>query len=1086
MTTPQIPPRPSRSQDTHASNNPNPNPNSMEVPKIPPRPKRSIDRSMSPNRDSYTRSPLNDPAFLHNKPPRENSLNVELPSRPPSVSLPSIGQEGSEYASFEDLSKTLPLSRTTSREEHVSSPKHTKIVGDLPLHAPTASVPASTAKTRIQTVTRTDSSQAVAVGIGKLAPEDKPGHAPSSGRSDSSAGIRTRPGSVYKDEEEHGIPEIGLQVPMYPNAGDVQAPSPAPFEQGVPTGIGFFNKGGHPSGRHHGRTKSGREVFHGPPGSYGLHGHGVVPKDEFEQQWYAKHPDDHRREKAGEYGPHIRENRKDYHWVGDDLVKLVHSSGKKGVGIGTLQSSHCYPGVMLTRLVGTSREAIGTPDEQIGYLASEEYASRMASPRPTSGRPASIQGGVHVESPLKKKEFAQGELSREQTEEGEAEEVIHIDPPSHRASKIHGGGYDPPTEDLGPEGGNTEEEGGWVSERGYGVPILASDEISKHPGAEWRQPAVDPELERRRSGEYTINDPDGHPEYITKQRPHSRSSSRNNNTQSKNQLQRFTTPSEQDRGSTPLESTKEYEPLFPEDDEAPKRAKTATDKVRRPDLARHHFPSQDVWEDTPSSLQLETTVDTPQAEEDPQTPGGEVSASKVFEKPETEAARKENITEEDQQSFLPEHTRKFANKHLNREQFNTPHRPGMQQRFPSHDIWEDAPEHGHLETTVSGPQSMDTNEYLEDSPAVEKPTVPARPSVPARPQKEATSTDKKAPGIPEGSKPQLPSRPAKTLSRSSEKVPTSDSPAEAPQPKAKPPVPPRPGGSKIAALQAGFLQDLNSKLGLGPQAPKIKEPEPEKEEEPPKPLQDARKGRAKGPQRRKPTSSPGPAAATVTAEMAVPRAKLEMSSVSTVWTIDDAGDLDVPAARMAEKLEALLKDKEEPKPSEAREDEDTTEGTQEKGKATEAEGSSLAQTLTQGLGKLTSPVTQALSKFTGSDESASAPNELSDDEDKEELSSAQGGVLLDDKANVDPPAPASATGNAEQEASVGEATKASEPAAESIPEPIDPETLKAPEHTSKLDPVQAVQAGNMPGAEAIDPNEQAQIEDTAQAGMHRA
>ena len=99
------------------------------------------------------------------------------------------------------------------------------------------------------------------------------------------------------------------------------------------------HKGGHQkTGRHHGRTKSGREIFHGPPGSYGLHGHGVIPDNEFEQDWYKKHPDDYKREKAGEYGPHIKEGRKDYHWVGERLVELVH--GSKGDSMGMLKMAH--------------------------------------------------------------------------------------------------------------------------------------------------------------------------------------------------------------------------------------------------------------------------------------------------------------------------------------------------------------------------------------------------------------------------------------------------------------------------------------------------------------------------------------------------------------------------------------------------------------------------------------------------------------------------------------------------------------------------------------------------------------------------
>jgi len=574
-------------------------------------------------------------------------------------------------------------------------------------------------------------------------------------------------------------------------------------------------------------------------------------------------------------------------------------------------------------MTGTSREAIGTPDEQIGYIASEEYASRMTSPRPQSGRPGSLSGKTAptAESPLRQTKLPADALTKQKTNESEAEEdVIHIDPPSHRASKVHGGGYDPPTHDLGRKGGNTSEEGGWVSEHGYGTPILASDQVQKHPEAEWRQPAVSPELERRASGEYTVNE-DGTPAYITKPRTHSRSSSRDG----RGSTQRFIpSPAQFDRSGTPLESTKEYEPLFPEDEDVPKKAKSSVDKLKRPDLARHHFPSQDVWEDTPSSLQLETTVDTPQAPEEPKTPA-DTGAAQVFEKPEAEQARKENITKEDQQSFLPEHTKRFANKHLEKASGT---RPGMQQRFPSQDIWEDAPDHGRLETTVSAPQTDDTNEYVDDPPAAEKPTVPARPNIPARPQKtkEVSPVDKKAPIVPGRPKPQVPARPSKPLIKSTDKVPTlgsEENDGPVPQPKPKPPVPARPAGSKIAALQAGFLKDLNSKLGLGPPKVKEPEPEPEKVEEPPKPLQDARKGRAKGPQRRKPTAAPAsaaPASAAASApKVTAPRQNLSMGIITTVWQIGESGEVYVPAAEMSSKLHAALKSSpsgaEEPKSS---------------------------------------------------------------------------------------------------------------------------------------------------------------------------
>ena len=527
-------------------------------------------------------------------------------------------------------------------------------------------------------------------------------------------------------------------------------------------------------------------------------------------------------------------------------------------------------------------------------MASDEFASRITSPGlQSSGRPASIKAS-HQDSPL-----------RNETDEqlNDNDEVIHIDPPAHRSSKIHGGGYDPPTEDLGSRGGNTADEGGWVTERGYGMPILASDELKKRgPEAEWRQPAVSPELERH-GDEYTVNE-DGTPAYITKVRSQSRNSSKNNS----NQAQRvIPSPSHFERAGVPLEAHKEYEPLFPEEEDDSKKTGTQVDKLKRPNLARHHFPSQDVWEDTPGSLQLETTVETPQAPEEVEVPAGDASAAKVFEDPKVEKQRKADITEEDQESFLSEGTKRHAieNKHIGKVRDEHKARPGIGQRFPSQDIWEDAPSHGHLETTVSAPQAEDSNEYVEDSLTIEKPLVPTRPTVPTRPvKKEISPVDKKTPLIPDRPKPQIPARPSKPSTSSLEKVPTIESQSsdnDVPQPKAKPPVPARPGGSKIAALQAGFLKDLNSKLGLGPQTPKVKEPEPEPEPEQREqaaPLVDARKGRAKGPQRRKPAASPVPAA-TVTAEVAVQTAKLDFGPVTTIWSLNEADILDVPAAKMA-------------------------------------------------------------------------------------------------------------------------------------------------------------------------------------------
>ena len=50
---------------------------------------------------------------------------------------------------------------------------------------------------------------------------------------------------------------------------------------------------------------------------------------------------------------------------------------------------------------------MGTPTEQIGFQASEEYASRMSSPRPQSGLhlTQSNTSDTHVDSPLGKESF---------------------------------------------------------------------------------------------------------------------------------------------------------------------------------------------------------------------------------------------------------------------------------------------------------------------------------------------------------------------------------------------------------------------------------------------------------------------------------------------------------------------------------------------------------------------------------------------------------------------------------------------------------------------------------------------------------
>ncbi len=329
MSVPQVPPRPARARQQHP-----PMPAS-DMPSIPPRPgqRRTSDRSQSPNRDAFARSPFHEPPLAIS--------NLDLPQRPPSVSLPSIGQEGNEYADIGYKDESTDAEPEGSGNE----PQETRNVGrDLPLHAPRPSFSSSTAKARVSTVTRTDSSQAAAAGIGKAPlpvddkdPQDRVLKPRVSFRTASSASTE-RPGSAQTDDDR-GIPEIGQRVPMYPDAGDVQAPSPSPFQQQFPAGVGFHNSGIQKPSRHHRRTPSGREIL--PPGSYGMHGHGVPSTDQFERTWYEKHPEALDREEHGQYGPGIGGGRGEWALSSDDLNKLVReTSSKQAQGSSDLPSSN--------------------------------------------------------------------------------------------------------------------------------------------------------------------------------------------------------------------------------------------------------------------------------------------------------------------------------------------------------------------------------------------------------------------------------------------------------------------------------------------------------------------------------------------------------------------------------------------------------------------------------------------------------------------------------------------------------------------------------------------------------------------------
>lgn len=582
------------------------------------------------------------------------------------------------------------------------------------------------------------------------------------------------------------------------------------------------------------------------------------------------------------------------------------------------------------------------------------------------------------------------------------DDEIHVKAPTNRSSKFTGNGYDPPTEDLGPDGGNTDAEGGWIEETGYGVPILASDEVAKEPGSEFLQPAVSPMQEKRGSNYYSGLDSDAPPSYQSGHRSSSRSGSASNSRPSSRPvsihgslpgLARFIAHDDREDMHTPLEDVDEYEPLFPEEEDKEGRPIPANDRFKRREILKKRFPSQDIWEDTPNSLQLQATVETPEPAEE-QTAPAPKTTSTAFEPPEAEAERKGEVDEHEKAKLIPKDER-LAKSHFKPHLRNESDRPSLKQRFPSRDIWEDSPDSACLETTV-GELPEDENKSPSDeglragavvytfgrpgesktvgekardgatavAAAVEKPTIPPRPakskasgestgpsshpfpSIPVLPPRRlhqvppaeiqapladptadvspveskqiSPSESRKAPTLPDRPKPQVPARPPRSTAshENSEMAPSTKTASASsvasgdagivlrgvtsppPAPKPKPVLPSRPVGNKIASLKPGFLSDLDKRLQVGPQAPKPPETIPAENEltEEKAPLADARKGRARGPARRKPAAPSAPIAEGLEPEETKANRKWTIQEAWTVWQINDDGTLNVGQA----------------------------------------------------------------------------------------------------------------------------------------------------------------------------------------------
>lgn len=294
---PAIPPRPSKSQDKGSNDGRAP-------PRVPPRPARHAELKISPD-DRFAPSPLNEgfpeqPGTILS--PGEvdkfSSEPREAPDRPGSVTMPSLGEEGSEYAA---------IAEELQEPEH---PEQTRTVGgDMKLHAPKPSLPVQSAKQRVAAIAHIDSDKAASFGIGKSTGDESPAVPPR--RKSATSFLSSE--ADHDIEEEQGIPEIGQRVPMDPSCGDVQAPSPAPKALSPEK-----------AGRHTRRGSAQGGDY------YGLHGHGHVTDDKLEKAYYEKHPEEYQKEISRPYS----DRQTDYSLSRNELNDIIRDTAEHGSGLG--------------------------------------------------------------------------------------------------------------------------------------------------------------------------------------------------------------------------------------------------------------------------------------------------------------------------------------------------------------------------------------------------------------------------------------------------------------------------------------------------------------------------------------------------------------------------------------------------------------------------------------------------------------------------------------------------------------------------------------------------------------------------------
>ncbi|KAI5292066.1 hypothetical protein KEM55_008108, partial [Ascosphaera atra] len=227
---------------------------------------------------------------------------------------------------------------------------------------------------------------------------------------------------------------------------------------------------------------------------------------------------------------------------------------------------------------------MGTPDEEMGYRATEELVSHLPQ-RPTS---------LHSH----KEQHAQNDKEHAEDLEGVS---VHVDEPVHRMN--HADGYVPGDVEVETEKDTQQQKPTRPSldtrNTSTDSPVLAADELRKPYHIAHLQAAVSPTMERRSHsrGSSTSSFRRGlhHANSSASDIPFARKS-----------------PPKRVQPAEPAETRpkEDVKPLFPEDEEDDRE--TRLDRFKnRPELLKSRFPSKDVWEDSPDSAYLEAVVDAP-------------------------------------------------------------------------------------------------------------------------------------------------------------------------------------------------------------------------------------------------------------------------------------------------------------------------------------------------------------------------------------------------------------------------------------------------------------------------------------------